>query len=393
MLVNPRMSSIIDQACDRCGTVALSALYTPIGTRRGVQVALCQQCGLVQSIQTISTPSERIQSLSCDADWGNVRHGKGARLNSAITFISDHVVWPHLRRVLDVGANRGDFVLWIAEHSSNAEIIAVEPDVNVLNAYREVPRINTIVGRFETVELIAPFDFIYCSHTLEHAQSSRKMLERLRDLLGDQGLLYLEVPALEAISKSGIVEEYFIDKHTFHFDRKGLREWVSELGLCVVAENDSHDLYNITLLLKRGEQHPSFCNSERVEHNRKLIHNYLKQLEANRKILKYMVEQQLRPLATRQRVAYFGAGRIFDALVKYGGLDPHSVHVLVDSYLHGKVPEIHGLPIEKPAALKQFEPQVCVVLGRSAEDQMRAVAIRHGIRHVITFSELFEQLN
>ena len=43
------------------------------------------------------------------------------------------------------------------------------------------------------------------------------------------------------------------------------------------------------------------------------------------------------PLIKRQKVAFWGASRTLDALVKYGALDLSNAHIIVDSYLHGKL--------------------------------------------------------
>lgn len=386
------MSSNIEPQCDKCGAALGAGVYAPRGTLRGAFIHACKCCSLVQSTYANATPSERRRTLSCDADWGNVRHGKGVRLRPAIERIDRWVKWGAVGSVLDVGANRGDFISWVQERAPAARIVALEPDESVTGTYRSNDHIETIIGRFENVSLAGQFDLIYCSHTLEHMSSAGQCLRKLSTLLRAGGLLFLEVPAVEAIARADVVEEFFIDKHTFHFDRTTLSDWLLESGFKIL-ETSREDELNLTFLLTLAD--PALPQARMVPapfgRQMGLIEQYSRTLEENRQVLKSIVKEKLAPLSARQRVAYFGAGRIFDALVKYGGLQPGSVHVLVDTHLAGIVDTTHGLKIGSPAALRSSDSHVCIVLGRSAEDEMARTATRYGIRHVVRFSQLFEQ--
>jgi SAM-dependent methyltransferase len=382
------MSSSINKACDACETPLSTPVYQPQGTHIGAEVYVCSNCGLVQTLATPAKRIERIQTLSCDADWGNVRHSKGARLNAAIGLLAG-ILPP--RRILDIGANRGDFVLWAAGHFPNAEIVALEPDRTVVERYSHDPRITTQIGRFEHFISDQKFDLIYCSHTLEHAVSARGMLSNMANLLSPEGVAFIELPALEAIELAAGVEEFFIDKHTFHFDHGTFRALLAEAGFSVDVDNSDH--YNLTVLCRHGERTPLQVAQERTTTNLRSINGYAESLQRNREILTRMVRERLHPLTERQRVAIFGAGRIFDALVKYGGLEPSRFVALVDNHLAGLMPTWHGIPIQKPLALKQMEPQVCLILARSSEEALGTQAYRSGIRHILKFSELFTQVS
>ena len=120
------MSLNINNACDLCGG-NLKVIYNPVNTRRGMQVCICNNCGLVQSIQYQKKPDKRIQTLSCDADWGNVRHGKGLRLNHFQNAVKNYIDWINIHHVLDVGSNRGSFVNWLLEEIDGVKVTAIEP--------------------------------------------------------------------------------------------------------------------------------------------------------------------------------------------------------------------------------------------------------------------------
>lgn len=377
------------EACDLCGA-PLEPCYTPVASLRQARVVCCTGCGLLQSVYGEDN-DPRSPSLSCDADWGNVRHGKGARLPAARRVLQRHLEGVH--QVLDVGANRGDFVLWVRDRLPGAFIHAVEPDPRVTDAYRERGDIQLSPARFEDASLEAGrYDLVYCSHTLEHAASASGMLRGIHTAMAPGGLLFLEVPCVDALGDSDIVEEFFIDKHTFHFDRPLLVDFVTQCGFEILEGAQDTDPYNITLLARRGEIGGEFSPTlNRYLVNLDLIRGYARRLQDNRARLERVVRDVLEPLAARQRVGYWGAGRIFDALVKYGGLSPEGVHVLVDRYLSGLVPETHGIPIHPPRRIPVAEPQVVIILARSSTAQIHQELERMGVRWTIGFGELLAQ--
>lgn len=338
----------------------------------------------------------RVSTLSTDADWGNVRHGKGVRFEALRKILEQEIEWQAVRRVADIGANRGNFVLWLNENHPEIESWAIEPDANIVSSYAKVPGLRLHVNRLEALNLPAEqFDFIFCSHTLEHANSASRMLEIIFQALRPGGMLLLEIPNLQGITDEDVIEEFFIDKHPFHFDRETLLDYLPSAGFSVVQGAKDCDPYNITLLLRRditSKRYSPANGVARAARNRDWAAGFTQRLYTNRTLLRQLVNEKLRPLAKRQKVAYWGASRIFDALVKYGDLSQEDVYCLVDRYLQGIVPETHGLRIERPEILRIREPQAVVILGRSAENQMAREAYSFGIRHVLKFSELMDQM-
>jgi 2-polyprenyl-3-methyl-5-hydroxy-6-metoxy-1,4-benzoquinol methylase len=374
--------------CDFCSQDLGEPVYRPVNTLRHLAVFECPECNLCQSRSRQAFERDHTMTLSCDSDWGNVRHGKSARFNSVINWLQGYD-FSSANDVLDVGSNRGDFVLWMNRQYPEARITALEPDSTILSAYNDIPGINIVNDRFENIP-IGKFDFIYSVHTLEHASSAREMLEKKRALLNPNGKLLLEVPNLNIINDPDNVEEFFIDKHTFHFSREVLLNMVQSLGFKVLQGEADSDIHNITLLLTVAESDDdemlpteSFIES---------LTQYKATMEQNRQRLRRMVQDKIVPLSERQRVGFWGAGRIFNALVKYGGLKLEHVHCLVDEYLWQIIDNNEGIPINKPESLKSSEPQVLVILGRSSADDMRKQAHAMGIRHVIPFRDLIAQV-
>ena len=100
------------ERCDLCGSTDFQEVYSPVGSLRQVNVAVCSHCGLAFS-RYAAVPYTRDPRPSGDADWGNIRWAKGFRLDALRPMLTALLNQGGLNRVLDVGANRGSFLEWM----------------------------------------------------------------------------------------------------------------------------------------------------------------------------------------------------------------------------------------------------------------------------------------
>ena len=95
------------------------------------------------------------------------------------------------KRHLDVGSSTGVFLKMMGD-AHGCESLGVEPG-DVFREYSNKSGINTIA---DISEVEGKFDFISMSHVLEHLIDPLEMLETVRDLLEDDGHLFVEVPLM-----------------------------------------------------------------------------------------------------------------------------------------------------------------------------------------------------
>ena len=89
----------MSETCDLCGNAALERVYAPQGSTRKLTVWLCTHCGLVQSLPRIDHAPRAKASVSADADWGNVRYGKGFRAEANLSVSYTHLTLPTISSV------------------------------------------------------------------------------------------------------------------------------------------------------------------------------------------------------------------------------------------------------------------------------------------------------
>jgi 2-polyprenyl-3-methyl-5-hydroxy-6-metoxy-1,4-benzoquinol methylase len=379
------------EICELCQSDALEPVYAPERSLRGLCVHLCRHCGLVQSLPRVDRVECRTASVSGGADWGNVRYGKGFRTAIALDALRRYVDETLPFSLLDVGSNRGSFVRALGDAMRGAEISAVEPDERVAQSCQGLAEL--IVARIEDCALeTGRFDVVHSCHTLEHlAHPARALADHWR-VLKDGGLLILDVPNIAMLGADDIVEEWFIDKHLYHFSMRTLTRMVEAAGFEILEAPDEADRANLFIVARKAERRQATIERDGAEIRQAcgLIARYAEARARNLEALK-TVADEIRVLAP-QGVAMWGAGRIFDSLVVHGGFDPKMLRLLIDAHLKAHVGERYGCALCGPEALADADLGVIVVMSRSfaAEIGARARTLAPRAR-ILHFAELLSR--
>jgi SAM-dependent methyltransferase len=382
----------MNTACNFCSTFTTFPLYSVPRSARGANVFLCSMCGLLESIYSAPSPAVKVRSLSSGADWGNVRHGKGLRLKSNLEFIMSAGICKPEMQILDIGSNRGSFCLHALNHWRPTSILAVEPDISLVDPYADQKNLTLITERFENLKIIpSSFDFVYCSHTLEHALSASEMLKTIHSILKPGGNVFIEVPSLSILEDNSNIEEFFIDKHSFHFYPKTLISFAQSIGFEIISTQNGSDKSHISLILRRGKNAPSLFPSESLRDTalqvQTLVSNYQSYLALNLKKLS-VARTKVEFLLSRQKVVFWGGGRQLDSFIKHSGFNIKLIEGLIDEHLHGIIENVDGMPILSPDSLRSISPQLVIVFARNAYQEIAKKIRAYGIKNVIRFSDL-----
>jgi SAM-dependent methyltransferase len=363
--------------CELCRHDSLEFVYEPEASKRGLKIFACAHCGLVQSLPRIDTAPRAPAAVSGGADWGNIRYGKAFRTNAALSLLERHADLSATLSVLDVGSNRGSFVRAFLESARAARVLAVEPDERVAHACADLDRVELITRRIEEVPLeTGRFDIIHSCHTIEHLAEPAAVLADHWRTLKPGGLLILDAPNIAILNADDMIEEWFIDKHLYHFSIRTLMRLVESTGFEVIAAPDIADRENILLIARKSyTAHPAIDPDPReVASSQQLIASYGASRARNLAALTHAAAEiaAMKP----KTVAIWGAGRIFDALVQHGGLAPESLALLIDTHLKAYVSERFGSPLAGPEALETNKPDVIVIMSRGFADEIAHEARR-----------------
>jgi SAM-dependent methyltransferase len=362
-------------SCDLCDNTALEQVYAPQNSPRRLTVWLCSHCGLLQSLPRTDRAERKEATISSGADWGNLRYGKGFRAEANLATLRPFLNKQRPLRVLDIGANRGAFGLELKSAYPKAHIMGIEPDERVVGAWAGKSGFTWLHARLEDTRLEDEgFDVIYSCHTLEHLKSPRQALLAHRANLAPNGYLLLEVPNTAIIGSNDIVEEFFIDKHLYHFSPRSLAKLLSVCGFRAVAIGDPRDSVNITVVaVKADAVSPTVAADPReVEAAAALISSYHAQRLQNLSAL-VQVAAMIDAMAPR-KVAIWGAGRLLNSLILNGGLRPQALAAVVDKHLIRYASEAHGVRLTSPEDLGNVRPDIVVVMSRSFANEIRIEA-------------------
>jgi SAM-dependent methyltransferase len=362
----PRDIMFRDSHCDLCGRDSLACIYQPDGSTRGLKVYLCHHCGLVQSLPRIDRTEKRhATSVSGGADWGNVRYGKGFRTQAALAALARHASLNEPLTLLDVGSNRGRFAKAFLDTAPKAALTAVEPDERYADSAAHLPRTRLIRARIEDVTLAdASFDIVHSCHTIEHLAHPLAVLKDHARVLKDGGLLVIDAPNLALLGSDDILEEWFIDKHLYHFSDITLVHMIETASFEIVEYPDPADAINLLIVARKRVTPKSDIPVAPFEVSRTelLFSLYVASRAANRAAL-VEAAREIESLKPR-RIALWGAGRLFDSLVLAGGFDPATLSLLIDAHLTQHMEERHGTRLSLPETLKTTPVDVIVVMSR-----------------------------
>jgi 2-polyprenyl-3-methyl-5-hydroxy-6-metoxy-1,4-benzoquinol methylase len=352
--------------CDFCKTTNIKNDYNVKSSLIGAEIYTCNKCGLVQSIYKNIENKHSYQSISCDADWGNIRHGKSIRLPNAIEIINKFVDKNKINKVLDIGSSRGDFIRWAINEFNLKDIDAIECDKNVVNSYTNLKNVNLIIDRIENIELQNNhYDLIYSSHTLEHICSPSNFFDKIKNSLKVNGHAYIEVPSIQVINDIKNIEEFFIDKHTYHFSTKNIIDYVNKQKLSIVSLCD--DGYNISILIQKIKE---------ID-----IKLYESTLIENRKELK-LITEKIESYTKNKRIALYGAGKTLDALVKYGDLNLNNVEFIIDDYMYKYMNVIYKKSVYPKEILKEKKVDLIILLTRSSSFKIESFLNENNVQNI-----------
>ena len=380
----------LENICDMC-CGDLTNYYIPIKTKRNIKTFLCQNCLLIQSIPQKKFKSHPKPSMSADADRSSIMYTKTRFLPKNIELFKKFKInFKKFQHILDVGSNRGAFVEYLKKKNKKLQITAIESKKNIFN-HKFNKNLKFINSRFEDSKIPSnTYDFAYCVHTLEHFTSCYQSLNKIYNSLRINGTAFIVVPNMNYYTKDSIVE-YFIDTHTFHFTNNILVKLFNKIGFEIINKDERSD---ITYYLKKTETKNFLKNNKRF-FNKKIgffdkknaLLGYKKNLIRNRKKLQNFGKNLDNKY---DKVLFWGAGRIFDGLFKYGNIKKKSNYKLYDKHLNKYFKKFYNLKILDSNQIKKLKNFNVVICSNSEYSQIFNEAKSYKFTNILSYESLLK---
>ncbi|MDQ6950723.1 MAG: class I SAM-dependent methyltransferase [Mariprofundales bacterium] len=241
--------------CDLCGDSNWHVISQLDRHGHPLTTGLCARCGVVAHLPL---PDEATIARYYAEEYRSDYHGEvvpaarrvmrawnnGQRIHQMLApFL------PSQGSVFEVGAGLGCTVKAFAHHGFRAR--GIEPNRDFNRYSRQQLRAD--VANRNLYDLTDPVrhDLALLVHVIEHFRSPRSALMKLRELIVDDGLLYIECPNLAA--PFATFERMFHFAHIYNFTPTTLRELAASCGFDLVAQLHDAAHPDIALLLRKGE--------------------------------------------------------------------------------------------------------------------------------------------
>jgi 2-polyprenyl-3-methyl-5-hydroxy-6-metoxy-1,4-benzoquinol methylase len=272
-----------------------SALETPRGS---LSLMVCEECGFV--FNQAFEPS----SMRYGVDYDNTQTCSPV-FNTYVDELVDRLVSENgVRdcRVIEVGCGRGSFLRKLTEMGGNTgygfDPSYTGPSVDLDGRLHFERR---YYGP-ECAETSA--DVVVCRHVIEHVPNPLDLLHTIRQTLANspRAKVFFETPGVEWILRNRAIWDFF-HEHCSYFSADSLTTAFEATGFKIESIQNVFGGQYLWLEATLSTEEPS-----RVIRKAGLIPNLAKQFALSERKMKKVLGERLQGLATRGKVALWGAG-------------------------------------------------------------------------------------
>ena len=156
------------------------------------------------------------------------------------------------KRVLDIGAGIGDFLLYCRETGFN--VTGVEPNLRARQKAKEKG-----IDLHEKIEQVLDkkFDVITMWHVLEHVPNLYECISQLKSMLSEKGKLIIAVPNFKSYDADYYKEfwaAYDVPRHLWHFSQKSIHNLFDAVQMKVTKIQPlKYDSFYVSLLSEKNK--------------------------------------------------------------------------------------------------------------------------------------------
>jgi SAM-dependent methyltransferase len=343
--------------------------------RGDINLVFCRECGHLFNGTFDS------QKIDYSLEYENSLHYSGRFQEYAEALAEDltqrHDL--HNKSIVEIACGKGDFLVHICRLGANRGFgfdPSYERDRHSDEALGDV----RIVQDYYSDEYAdIDVDLLCCRHALEHIETPRQFLDIVRKAVGnnDEAVLYFEVPnSMYTLRDLGIWD--IIYEHCGYFCENSLARAFSESGFAVhrLGESFGKQFLSIeTSPAAKGKHNGQTWTpvASVAEHADAFEHRYAEKLATWKKRLEQFGGQG-------NRVVVWGAGSkgvTFLNVLKAGD----EVDSIVDLNPHkqGKYVPGTGHRVVSPDYLKEYRPDIVIVMNPIYKDEIAAMVAKMGV--------------
>lgn len=350
------------------------ALAYPCGR---IELAFCPACGFISNMTfdgKLTEYSERYEETQGFSETFNAFHRKLAQ-----RLIERYDL--HDKDVLEIGCGKGEFIALLAELGGNRGV-GFDP------GYREERTANALSERLKFVkdfysEKYSSYqaDFVCCKMTLEHIHPVSQFMATVRRAIGDRHdtVVFFQIPEVLRIVRDCAFEDIYYE-HCSYFSPGSLGRLFRQNDFDVLNLETEYASQYLTIEAKPSRGMPTAPLAQ--EDDLALLARYVAEFPS--KCQTKLDEWRLKIRETRgcgRKIVLWGSGsKAVSFLTTLGVGDSIEYAVDINPYRHGYYMPTTGQRIVSPDFLKEYQPDVVIIMNAVYRDEIARDLDRMSLR-------------
>ncbi len=345
--------------------------------RGDLVLGFCEACGFISNVAfdgSLQNYSPTYEDQQCFSATFNVfHHNLTTRLVKKYNLYNKDIV--------EVGCGKGDFLALLCELGDNR---GVGIDPSFIPGRQQGPaadRITFIQEHYSERHARFRGDFVCCRHTLEHIPNTREFAETMRRAIGDRlgTAIFIEVPDTTRVLREQAFWDIYYE-HCSYFTLGSLARLYRCGGFEVTdVYLDFNDQY---LLLEgrpaNGATAPHLPQEDDRERTARDVATFTQRIRAMRQSWARRLNEIRQE---RRRVVIWGSGSKCVAFLSTLGVRDEIEYVVdINPHRHGKFLAGSGKQIHPPDSLRQYKPDLLIVMNPVYADEIRQDLHKMGLR-------------
>lgn len=294
--------------------------------------------------------------------------------------------------VIDVGCGNGQLLLHL-QNSGLIDLTGLDPSQECISNLSQ-KGIHAVAGSIFTNPTTRRYECAILSGVLEHICDVRRIMEMMKEIIKQGGLLFVCVPDASRYKDFDSVPfDYFNTEHINHFDE------ISLLNLGLIHGFRIISLLKTTITFFRTTQPMIFCvyqnkavpSTHWLSYSRQSVLEYIyytRQPAGIQDIITKLAE-------SGEEIVLWGAGNYTSRLLAGCGLGRCNITMIVDSDRNKQGTLIDGRLIHPPSALREMKNNrtiivAAAVLGEEIIAEIRRMGLSN---HIIPLGKVNEPLD
>ena len=344
--------------------------------RGDVVLGFCRTCGFISNM--VFDPLKLDYSSLAPEEQGFSATFNAFAQRLATRLIQNHDL--HDKRILEIGGGRGDFLALLCELGNNYGVGIDPSSVSGGIQSKASDRLTFIRDYYSERYANYNGDLVCCRHTLEHIHNTAEFVNSVRRAIGNRlsTAVFFEVPDVTRILR----EVAFWDIYYEHCSYFSLGSLARLFRFCKFEVNNLiKDYFDQYLLI---EAKPVGQASERVNELEESVEETAKNVEnfsahCQNKLGQW--KNQLRRIqADKKRAVVWGSGSKCVAFMTTLGVKDEIEYIVdINPHRHGKfIPGI-GKQIMSPEFLKQYKPDIIIVMNPAYCNEIKRMLDNMGV--------------